>query len=133
MTNFREAGLLVANDGGPLFWHFMNSTGGSIPDSKILWDKIWNLRDIVQGFAHTHPGTGVPGPSFEDITTFSAVELALGRRLSWWIATDSHLSLVKWIGPHKYTYWVEVVSGEDPSWLKNLRQLSIDPEAEDPR
>jgi proteasome lid subunit RPN8/RPN11 len=119
-----EAGVIIDLDGEPLHWHLpAGRTSASIPDSRELWDVLWTNRERIAGFAHTHPGSGIPAPSHEDVTTFSAVELALGRRLDWWIASADRLAVVRWRGPDNYDYGTEPLE-VDPSWATELRRLS---------
>ena len=119
-----EAGVVIDMNGEPLFWHTPEDrTGGSLPDSVTLWDIFWNNRDNVLGFAHSHPGSGVPGPSYEDVTTFAAVEAALGRRLDWWITSANKIVIVRWKGPDKLSYERELLDS-NPTWLPKLRELS---------
>lgn len=125
-----EAGVLVGTDGNAVYWHLPRGrTFGSIPDSRDLWDVIWEGRDRVLGFAHSHPGRGRPSPSHEDVTTFEAVESALGRRLTWWITSADRLSVVRWAGPGPLDYAV----GDEPphghTWLPALRIVSGHPGA----
>mgnify|MGYP000890687931 CR=1 FL=1 len=123
-----EAGVLVGEEGKPLYWHSPpNRTSVSLPDSRDLWwDGFWKFRDEISGFAHSHPGSGDPYPSNEDITTFSGVELGLGRRLEWWIISRDSIALVTWVGPGQYDYQVEHNSGEGFifPWLDKLREIS---------
>ena len=89
-----EAGVVLDTNDRPLYWHLPNNRSvGALPDSRALWDVLWDAhqRGVLRGFAHTHPGSGVPGPSHEDITTFKAIENALGRPVEWWIATSNGL------------------------------------------
>lgn len=118
-----EAGVVVT-DMGPVFWHLpMGRTGGSLPDSRHLWDVLWDLRrEPFLGFAHSHPGSGVPGPSDIDITTFAAVEMGLGRRLTWWITSSTHVICLRWRGPGKFDYNAFLV--EEPDWAGKLREHS---------
>ena len=119
-----EAGVVVDLEGQPLHWHLpAGRTGTSLPDSRELWDVLWTNRERIAGFAHTHPGSGFPGPSHEDVTTFSAVELALGRRLDWWIASADRVALVRWRGPGHYDYGTEPLE-VDPPWVAELRSHS---------
>ena len=71
-----EAGLVFSGN-CPVFFHLPRGrTAGGIPCSYVLWEVLWeNRKDPFLGFAHTHPGSGVPAPSHTDITTFAAVEL----------------------------------------------------------
>jgi hypothetical protein len=120
-----EAGVVVGFDGDPLFWHLPNGrSAGCLPDSRQLWDVLWNNRHNVYGVAHSHPGSGLPQPSWEDITTFAGVELGLGRRLVWWITSSNSLSIVLWAGPEKYDYEVLSAEGSKPRWLEELRRNS---------
>lgn len=119
-----EAGVLIGTDGSPIHWHLPNGrSGGSLPDSPDLWSVIWEHRSRVLGFAHSHPGSGLPGPSLEDVTTFAAVESALGRRLLWWIASSDELVCARYCGPGRLSYSVEEAVVCDP-WLYTLRAHS---------
>jgi hypothetical protein len=121
-----EAGVVVDKRGEPLFWHLPEGrTAGSLPDSRTLWQVLWDAfeADTLLGFAHSHPGSGVPGPSYSDVTTFAAVEAALGRRLDWWITSSDHVVLLRWDGPDKISYRSTIVT-EAPSWVAELRRLS---------
>ena len=78
----REAGVIVGPHGDPIYWHFpRDRITEKIPDSRPLWEWFEHLRDTTIGFAHSHPGGGVPSPSWTDITTFEAVESGLKKRL----------------------------------------------------
>lgn len=125
-----ETGVVVGRDGEPIYWHVPpGRTSGSLPDSRDLWDVIWENRDRVEGIAHTHPGRGEPGPSHTDVTTFDAVELGLGRPLSWWIASEDSLILVR-RDQGKWIYWP---LQEEPGWLSRLRELSYGRSDSEPR
>lgn len=122
-----EACVVVGSQGQALYWHLPEGrTAGSIPDSHKLWDVLWENRATVYGVAHSHPGSGPTGPSWEDVTTFAGVELGLGRRLAWWITTRDHLVTVLWTGPgrHDYSTFPLAVPYKDPAWLDELRQNS---------
>jgi hypothetical protein len=120
-----EAGVLVDltedPEGVPIYWHLpINRNTIALPDSRPLWDVIWENRHKDLGFAHSHPGSGTPGPSHEDMTTFAAIEAALGKRLVWWIvSSDSYIDL-GWAGPHKLSYRVGPCMFQ-PSWVERLR------------
>lgn len=119
-----EAGVLVANDGTPIYWHTpKNRNSAALPDSRELWDVMWEHRNNILGFAHSHPGSGVPGPSHEDVTTFAAVEAALGRKIYWWITSSDTLAKMLWCGPGKHGY-VALEVDHEPIWLAQLRDLS---------
>jgi hypothetical protein len=121
-----EAGVVIDRCGWPAYWHLPEGrTGGSLPDSRTLWQVLWDAfkADTLLGFAHSHPGSGVPGPSYSDVTTFAAVEAAIGRRLDWWITSSDHVVLLRWAGPDKLSYRSTIVT-EAPSWVAELRRLS---------
>jgi len=119
-----EAGVLIDKNGCPFHWHLPEGrTGGSIPDTRSLWDVIWDNRDHVLGFAHSHPGGGIPAPSWTDLTTFAAIEAALGRRLYWWITSSEHFIRLEWCGPEKTDYGFRT-SEHTPDWVGELRMYS---------
>lgn len=124
-----EVGVVIDKEGQPIFWHEpAGRSVASLPDSHDLWTFIWQNRERVGGFAHSHPGSGVPGPSHEDVTTFAAIEAALGRRLNWWITSRNGLVLVHHLGmdAERLAYgcselpWLE----HRLVWLQELRDRS---------
>lgn len=120
-----EAGVVVGSEGQAIYWHLpVDRSTGHLPDSRKLWEVIWENRASIQGFAHSHPGGGHPGPSWEDLTTFAGVELGIGRRLIWWIASSNSLSIVLWAGPGEYDYEVFPAPSSRPKWLERLRRNS---------
>lgn len=119
-----ETGVVINHDGEPIFWHVpQDRTIGSLPDSPTLWEVFWNNRDKIAGFAHSHPGHGIPGPSYEDVTTFAAIEAAIGKRFDWWITSKDNLIVARWKGEHRLTYETSILES-NPSWLNKLRELS---------
>lgn len=126
-----EAGVVIVG-GRPVFWHLpAGRTSGSLPDSRELWDVLWEHRDMLDGFAHSHPGSGWPSPSQTDVTTFLAIERALGKRLKWWITSRTNTVLLTWDGIHPNVpdYGVTLVhEGDEPSWIWKLREHSYVPE-----
>jgi proteasome lid subunit RPN8/RPN11 len=101
----------------------MRTTPNLAKETPHLWDVIWENRDEVIGFAHSHPGSGIPGPSYTDITTFAAVEAALGKNLNWWITSADKLVSIHWVGPKRFDYNA-IVSAAYPLWLPRLREES---------
>ena len=85
-----EFGLVFDRDGKTIAW-FGGKSGGSIPDTRDLWEVLWENRDRLGGVAHTHPWHGEAWPSTTDVTTFRAVELGLGRELIWPVVTFSEV------------------------------------------
>lgn len=127
-----EAGLVVGHGDVPLMWHLpKDRTISFLPEGVIsddpsthLWYFIEENRDTVEGFAHTHPGRGVPRQSWEDVTTFAAWEQGLGRRLKWWILSEDSAVLLTWKGPERHSYEA-VVLNRDPPWAADLRKHSF--------
>lgn len=122
-----EVAVVLGADHRPVYWHVPPGvTGGSIPDSRDLWEVLWNERTRLCGVAHSHPGAGPPGPSFEDLTTFAACDAALGRRLEWWIATADQVGCFTWRGPGSYDYVGRepIAAAEVAGWLDPLRARS---------
>jgi hypothetical protein len=100
-----EAGLVFDRQGNPIHWHLPpDRSAGMLPDSRQLWEILWENRARLGGVAHTHPWDGPPGPSGTDVTTFAAIEAALGRRLIWPIVTFSAVGYFAWTGPGKLDY-----------------------------
>lgn len=120
-----EAAVVINSEGQAIYWHEPKErTSVSLPDSEKLWRVIWDNRQEISGIAHSHPGSGLPGPSEEDVTTFAGIEAALGRRLLWWITSSNRLVVCWWVGPHKYSYQVDTVEHAQPNWLPKLRKIS---------
>lgn len=129
-----EAGVILDLQGEPLYWHLPAArTGGSLPESPELWDTFWQNRHNISGFAHSHPGSGIPGPSYTDVTTFAAIEAGLGRHLDWWITSSDSFVMLRWKGPDRLHYEPHpivfgtpsqpMLTGEPP-WIAELRRHS---------
>lgn len=128
-----EAGVVIDIEGHPIHWHVPpERSGGALPDSRDLWEVMWEAFQTgkLEGFAHSHPGSGVPGPSLTDITTFVAIEKALGRTLSWWITSSDTAILLRAEKPGVPPFYQRLVA-TDPTvvvprltWLPELRRLS---------
>lgn len=92
-----ETAVVFDKEGHLIHWHEPHGrTGGSLPDSRSLWDVLWENRENLGGVAHTHPWKGSPDPSSTDLSTFAAVEASLGQRLVWPIVTMSHTATFIW-------------------------------------
>ena len=118
-----ESGVVVSGS-DVLYWHTPEMcTSVSIPDSRELWDVLWEHRKSPAiGFAHTHPGDGIPCPSITDLTTFAAIERGLGRRLLWWIVSSDCIVEIHWEGPNQYDYKSTEVN--ETWWAMPLRMAS---------
>lgn len=120
-----EVGVVVGLDGTALHWHLPpGRSGGALPDSRALWDVLWERRAELLGVAHSHPHRGWPAPSWTDVTTFAAIEAALGRRLRWWISSEDRLIVLSWRGPDKFDYGVLRLEDDGIAWLDELRALT---------
>lgn len=140
-----EVAVVLDNDGQPVYWHEPPGRSSvAIPDSRDLWDAIWENRDNLMGVAHSHPGTGTPVPSQTDVTTFVAVEKALGRKLVWPIITQDRVAFFQDISnvfggnkdkPVYKSFWqlsVSEFSRLGATWVDHLIALSYE-EAQDER
>jgi len=126
-----ETGVVLAKDESVIYWHLPPGRSvGYLPDSRDLWEVLLNNHQNLYGFAHSHPGSGPVAPSHEDLTTFSAVERGLGRRLVWPITSSDHVAFFTWKGPglYDYAHGGQFEDGEEdweiPDWLIKLRELS---------
>lgn len=119
-----EAAAVIGLDGeSVLYWHLppgRSVTG--LPDSHILWSVYWQHRETMSGQAHTHPGTGTPSPSIEDLTSYAACERGLGRHYNWWIASMDRLVLVR-LNPDNHS-WLMTLVHDEPGWVAELRRHS---------
>jgi len=102
-----EVALVFDKAGHTIDWHCpQGCTSGSIPDSHDHFMVMLANLDRLGGTVHVHPWHGVADPSYTDITTWSAMDRALGRRL-WAVATFTEVNFFRWIGPGKHDYfWV---------------------------
>jgi len=115
----REVGCVINLEGRAMYWHEpQDRSVASIPDSRSLWDILWENRVLVSGFAHTHPGLGPAVPSSTDLSTFKAIEAGLGMRLEWWIATGDQIALIRWTSSRGY---VASTPPYEQLWLAELR------------
>ena len=121
----REAGVLIdLKTNEPLYWHApAGRSCAYLPDSRDLWEVIWEHRGKILGFAHSHPGSGVPVPSHEDLTTFRAIEAALGTSLAWWITSSDVFAMIVPVDYRSWSY-VTVPYRIFPKWLDELRRIS---------
>jgi hypothetical protein len=123
-----EAGVVVGHGNEPIYWHLpQDRSVAYLPDNRDLWDAIWtSFQDgNLLGFAHSHPGKGIPYPSTTDIDTFQNIEAALGRPLSWWIASEDHVVLIQRVNLY-VPYERDLLRGRELllPWLYPLRHYS---------
>jgi len=119
-----EVGVVLDLNERPILWHLPEDrTLTSLPDSPDLWQFIWDNRDRISGIAHSHPWYGDATPSHEDVTTFAAIERALGKRLRWWVVTFDRIMTVNWFGPGDLDYGC-IAYGSNPEWVAEIREKS---------
>lgn len=115
-----EVACIISKNDSVLWWHEPPGRNCvSIPDSRTMWDVLWENRFDVKGVAHTHPGHGLPMYSLEDYGTFDSIEQGLGRKLYWWIYTVDQGALFRRSGDR----YAGVIA-PDESWTKELRRRS---------
>jgi hypothetical protein len=126
----REACVVLDRNGQPFHWHLPGDRKAcEIPDSRSLWSVLWENRERLGGVAHSHPWPGVPAPSQTDVTTFAAIEAALGKRLNWWIVSTDKYVLVHYVqtkikDPYSYVS-SEIPWVTQPEWIEELRRASM--------
>lgn len=122
-----EAAVLLDYDGNVLYEHVPSDRGAAVlPDSGALWRAIVKYGNRVAGVAHSHPGSGVPYPSHEDLTTFAAVEgpFGIARRIVWPIITCDVVIAVEWYGPDRLDYAITGPRNNFAPWTVTLRRIS---------
>lgn len=118
----KEAAVVIDKRGEAIYWHVPEDrTSVALPDSKDLWQFIWDNRDKIHGVAHSHPGRGEPTPSTTDLTTFRAIDAALGMKLSYLICSEDSLVLCSARLFDDYRPLPIIVSRP---WLEELRRIS---------
>lgn len=110
-----KEGLLVLGEKELiLYTHLPNGrTSCAIPDSRKLWEFLWEWRARIRTVVHSHPGKGLPKPSSTDLGTFRAIEDGLGLKLYWTIISEDY----------RATYWR--INGEYV--LYDAHYLMLDP------
>ena len=141
MYGEREASVVLDFEGLPLLWWLPEGrSAGFIPpvyeqaeDIDQLMRFIIKNHERIWGVAHTHPGSGITGPSGIDLDTFAGVETAISKpypapytRLPWWVATSDDLVLCTWCGPGPRDYACNPVGfrwqERNEGWLHTLRE-----------
>jgi proteasome lid subunit RPN8/RPN11 len=110
-----EVCFLIGHD-GTVLWSDRSASATAMPDSTLRWQAIWRHREQLAVIAHTHP-TGVVAFSDEDLSTFAAIDAALGHALRYAVVTRQAV-IYREPGGHRAT------GGDEPSWVALLRQCS---------
>ena len=120
-----EVGVVFDSWGHAIYWHHpAENSMGAIPDSRDLWDVLWDHRDDLGGVAHTHPWDGPTGPSGTDVTTFAAIEVGLGNTLLWPIVTMTHVAyFCQNVLTKEYVDAGPVNFQNMDHWLDNIKKL----------
>jgi hypothetical protein len=128
-----ESAVVLDDIYNVITWHLPEARGaGHIADSRELWETIWKNRGVLGAIVHSHPGGGTPMPSSTDVTTFSAVELAIGQRIRWGIMSKEQLCWFEWKGPEKHDYkltGLEALADID-GWRQELHEFSYGTQGE---
>ena len=119
-----ESAMVFDDRGEVIAYHTPpGCTSGSIPDTRSLWEILWEHRAHLGGVAHVHPWNGEPHPSTTDVTTFRAIENGLGKLLLWPVVTFDQVGVWVWDGPEsgyiRETEWSIKIEG-----IEKLRELS---------
>jgi len=119
-----EIAMVFDKLGSAIFWLSpQGSHPGAIEDSTTLWERIWANRGSIGGVVHTHPWDGKPSPSHTDVTTWSALERALGVRLLWPIVSMDEVSYyVQNPLTGQYVETTSTFTGQQ-CWEDNVKEL----------
>lgn len=117
--NPREVCFLIDREGAVL-WSDASDSPVALPDSRVRWQRIWDLRGRLAEIAHTHP---LGGPQFSSIDrdTMQAIDTALGRALIYSIVTPT--TMRRLTPNHDGTCCEDTVANE-PWWVPVLRATS---------
>ena len=107
--SLREVCFLIGRD-DVVLWSDASDRPDALPDSRERWEAIWRYRDELVEIAHSHP-RGPLAFSSEDVTTFEAIDAALGRALRYTIVTPG--------GVLRTT-----MEAGEPPWASDLRRAS---------
>lgn len=101
---------------GRVLWSDEGSAA-ALPDSRARWEAIWASRADLHEVAHSHP-RGPAGFSATDRRTMAALDLALGRALSYSVVSPA--GTLRCRGARGLGERVE----PEPVWAEGLRARS---------
>jgi hypothetical protein len=110
----REVCFLI-DENGTVLWSDASGSEAALADSRVRWEKIWELRDVLTEIAHSHPMGGAFF-SAEDESTMRALTSALGRSLRFSVVTPDGV-LARDGGR-------DAIVEPEPPWAKLLRTES---------
>lgn len=110
----REVCILLSADGA-ILWADASTSPTRLPDSRTRWEAIWEHRERLVAIAHSHP-MGPSAFSAEDESTMTALDDALGRRLTYYVTSPD--STISRTGDDNHTI------SPEPWWAALLRLAS---------
>lgn len=96
----------------------LSADPAALPDSRARWSAIWRHRRTLTTIAHTHP-SGAARFSLEDETTMTAIDAALGVRLTYSVVTAG--AMLRRLPDGTET---SVPGADEPWWAGPLRAAS---------
>lgn len=108
--------VFLLDAAGAVLWADASTSPDALPDSRERWLQVWRVRAQLAEVAHSHP-EGPLAFSAEDESTMSAIEAALGRRLTWSVVTPDAVLRRKEDGTHSLV-------APPPAWVTALRLAS---------
>jgi hypothetical protein len=114
----REVCFLLAAD-GTVLWRELGESPTALPDSRPRWEALWALRFEVAAVVHSHP-LGPHAFSDEDVSTMEALDVALGRSLTYAVLSPQGLV---WRGlPLPALNWVDELAQASQMHLRSPPQ-----------
>jgi hypothetical protein len=116
-----EVAMVFDKEGRAMRWS--GGESASLPDSSDLWNFLWENREQVMGVAHSHPWDGPTRPSGTDLTTYTAIERGLGRKLVWPIITMTHDQYFSICDSNEDVYFEVFAPFHTEEWKNNIEEL----------
>lgn len=103
----REVFFIIGR-GGAILWSESSDSPLALPDSRARWEAIWTHRADLEAIVHSHP-LGPHAFSAEDRSTMEAVEIALGRKLTWMVLSPEGLVVEGGEAPAELPWWTRLL------------------------
>jgi len=113
----REVLFFISSSGDVLFQTTDDNAG--FVDGNKLWHLLYKYRNGIKYIVHSHPGSGAPRPSHEDLSTFKSMGYAGFAHVEWVIITRDYVHSFDRDGVQ-----IESSFPPLPKWLHELRVLS---------